>query len=140
MVIFRTQRANSKSIFGAESCRDKSGPKIDFRTQKSAVIGARSSKRHEIYELILSQEARKRSSRSSCSSASLSGLVKNRLIHQQSHVYQQLDNIFLRREFLSSTAQLGYAKIALALLLRVIFFKNHSRRVHIGKNHQIWNT
>jgi len=32
---------------------------------------------------------------------------------------------------LSSTAQLGYAKIALALLLRVIFFKNHSRRVYI---------
>jgi len=31
---------------------------------------------------------------------------------------------------LSSTAQLGYAKIALALLLRVIFFKNHSRRVY----------
>jgi hypothetical protein len=30
---------------------------------------------------------------------------------------------------LSFTAQLGSAKIALALLLRVIFFKNHSRRV-----------
>jgi hypothetical protein len=31
---------------------------------------------------------------------------------------------------LSFTAQLGYTKIALALLLRVIFFKNHSRRVY----------
>jgi hypothetical protein len=31
---------------------------------------------------------------------------------------------------LSFTAQLGQAKIALALLLRVIFFKNHSRRVY----------
>jgi hypothetical protein len=34
-------------------------------------------------------------------------------------------------EFLSTAAQLGYAKIALALLLRVIFFKNHSRRVYV---------
>jgi hypothetical protein len=32
---------------------------------------------------------------------------------------------------LSFTAQLGQAKIALALLLRVIFFKNHSRRVYM---------
>jgi hypothetical protein len=31
---------------------------------------------------------------------------------------------------LSSAAQLGYAKIALALQLRVIFLKNHSRRVY----------
>jgi hypothetical protein len=35
---------------------------------------------------------------------------------------------------LSSTAQLGYAKIALALLLRVIFFQNHSRRVYQNRH------
>jgi len=31
--------------------------------------------------------------------------------------------------FLPSAAQLGFTKIALALLLQVIFFKNHSHSV-----------
>jgi hypothetical protein len=35
------------------------------------------------------------------------------------------------RIYLFSAAQLGFAKIARALLLRMIFFKNHSRRVYM---------
>jgi hypothetical protein len=38
---------------------------------------------------------------------------------------------------LSSAAQLGYTKIALALLLRVIFFKNGSRRVYLPSAAQL---
>jgi|GEM_PF-6959529 len=41
------------------------------------------------------------------------------------------DSLFLQLEFLSSAAQLGYAKIALALLLRVTF----SKITRAGFNH-----
>jgi len=38
------------------------------------------------------------------------------------------------RVFLSSPAQLGYTKIALALILKLIFFGNHSLRVYSKKS------
>ena len=76
--------------------------------------------------LILSQEARIALKAGALAPVLLSScLVKNLLSHHWSHVYQQLDSLFLQLEFfLSSTAQLGYAKIALAQQFSFIFFKN----------------
>jgi hypothetical protein len=70
--------------------------------RESAVIGARSSRLHE-----------KKPTHPTSLSANIWSLSTARV-------------------FLSSAALLGYTKIALALLLRVIFFKNHSRRLYAG--------
>ena len=56
----------------------------------------------------------------------------NRLLYAGRVKYQvsvASQTLSVARGFLCSTAQMISAKIALAMLLRVIFFKNHSRRV-----------
>ena len=55
-------------------------------------------------------------------------LGTGRAKYQVSEASQTLS---VAKVFLWFTAQLGHAKIALALLLRVIFFNNHSRRVYL---------